>query len=73
MESEAQMGDQALAYIVISIDQKLKADCKEDEMSWRSLENVEKTIQDINEAAIDAKLSTLQNVQLENGERIIEY
>lgn len=72
-ETEETKRDLALAYLVTSIDTSCKSMVRTmrcPRTVWRSLRNM---FQSASQAAIDAKLTQLQSISLNNGENIVEY
>lgn len=72
-QKEAQRRDLAFAYILTAVDGSCKSLIRQERcprVAWAVLRD---TFQAVSEAAVDAKLSQLQSVELEKGERIVEY
>lgn len=72
-ESQVQKLDLALAYIVKYIDQSCQPFVEKVKFPNKARKTLRETFNAMNEAAVDAKISQLQNVPLGNSEYIVEY
>lgn len=68
-----QKRDLALAYIVTAIDQTCTAIVRKVRCPAKAWELLRTMFQAASEASIDAKLSALQSIRLDNGEKVVGY
>lgn len=73
VETMIQKRDLALAYIVTSIDPTCKAVVRKVRCPAKAWKLLRTMFQAVSEASIDAKLSALQSIRLDKGEKVVGY